>query len=266
MIRPPWKWNVSTDNGATWGPFQFPIFIGAVNGTNYTSNTFPIQDVFKDNSGSYYVTIDENKLFRSDDNMVTWSEAGDFPGIHMSANTLADGSTIFAHDNRGSHFFATSSDKGQTWNMSAGSHLGDDDRRATTYRLQSGNLFFVHSDKWVALSTDNGASWITKQVPSAASGFEYTGVTQDNNGMIHMFSTQSNPCAHFELNDAWILSGTNDVTDPECQGAAAPYSETQTDGSSVVWSAIDCVDGRYILHGMEELVDLSNLTGSSHVI
>ncbi|MBD3321353.1 MAG: SUMF1/EgtB/PvdO family nonheme iron enzyme [Chitinivibrionales bacterium] len=252
MMRPPWKWNVSTDNGATWGPFQFPVLVGTVNGTIYTSNTFPIQDMFKDNSGSYYVTIDENKLFRSDDNMVTWKEAGDFPGIHMSANVLADGSTIFAHGNRGSQFFATSSDKGQTWNMSAGSHLGDDDRRATTYRLKSGNLFFVHSDKWVALSTNNGSSWTTKQVPTAASGFEYTGVTQDNNGMIHMFSTQSNPCAHFELNEAWILSSSTDITDPECQGTPADYSETQTDGSTVTWSAIDCVDGRYILHGMEE--------------
>jgi len=64
----------------------------------------------------------------------------------------------------------------------------------------------------------------------------------------------NNPCQHFEMNEAWILSGAGGELpgDPGESGTVKEYQEKYPGGAvKATWGAKICDDGRYLLHGKE---------------
>ena len=125
-----------------------------------------------------------------------------------------------------------STDWGANWSKSVESPfppLGSA-QRPSMIRLADGNLFFV-SDAYliklnrpppagwnsgdgcfVAISTNSGTSWRIKPLPVQLPNHErgtngtlgYVTARQAPNGVIHVLSTETQPCLHYELNEAWI--------------------------------------------------------------
>jgi antitoxin component YwqK of YwqJK toxin-antitoxin module len=78
--------------------------------------------------------------------------------------------------------------------------------------------------------------------------------------MIHLIASMTNPCLHFELNEAWILEGpTAERSDEELMASTASsmidaktYEERDPSGAlRGSWSGGVADDGRYLLHGTE---------------
>eukprot|EP01049_Picozoa_sp_SAG25_P007694 SAG25_NODE_644_length_6218_cov_5.273901_3_plen_525_part_00 len=109
-------------------------------------------------------------------------------------------------------------------------------QRPCVHRLASGNLVFVgdlqvkgsgkqpagfkpavgeSSGVYAALSTDDGLTWNIKPLPVALphevdlknfGTLGYSTVRQAPNGVIHILSTMTHPCLHYEINEAWLAS------------------------------------------------------------
>jgi hypothetical protein len=118
----------------------------------------------------------------------------------------------------------------------------------------------------VALSDDDGESWLIKRLPGAYSAHRkmpsvgYCVARQAPNGIIHLVTTLNGPALHFELNEAWILSdATLDDSDPRLDQNSArqvdrvtPHRETYATGEPrVTWTTAVADDGRSVLHGPE---------------
>jgi len=169
---------------------------------------------------------------------------------------------------------------GSTWSTSTASAfppLGSA-QRPSLIRLADGNLFFT-SDAYlhklnrpppagwkagngcfVALSTNNGLSWRIKPLPVQLPNHErgtngtlgYVTARQAPNGVIHILSTETQPCLHYELNEAWICSDAGDVPAETAGGSVKQFSEHYPGGkTSSRWSARICPNGRYLLDGRE---------------
>jgi hypothetical protein len=169
---------------------------------------------------------------------------------------------------------------GASWSTSTASPfppLGSA-QRPSLIRLADGNLFFV-SDAWlqkkdqappegwkfgngcfVAISTNDGAAWRIKPLPVQLPNHEfrkngtvgYVTARQAPNGVIHILTTETQPCLHYELNEAWIFSAAGDIT-PETNGDGIKFfSEAYPNGKlrSQWWARI-CSNGRYLLDGTE---------------
>jgi len=137
---------------------------------------------------------------------------------------------------------------------------------------------------FVAISTNQGASWRIKPLPvqlpnhavaatppsPSAGGDEgvattnatrrrshngtlgYVTARQAPNGVIHLLTTQTQPCLHYELNEAWIFSDAGDIPPETSGGKIKKFSENYPDGKlRSRWSARITRHGRYLLDGEE---------------
>ena len=80
----------------------------------------------------------------------------------------------------------------------------------------------------------------------------YATVRQAPNGVIHLLTTMTHPCLHYEFNEAWVLSEAGDLTPESSGGTVRQYRENYASGAPrAIWSARICPNGRYLLEGVE---------------
>jgi hypothetical protein len=281
----PFKIATSTDNGASW-TLAWPQLDQPAE--NYTAQ--PITSAFRAPDQSIYFAMDGEKatsfLWRSTDNGIRWEQmAGRTGGRHSAIVPLDGRGDLLSIGGKNASVKGwspenLSSNWGATWSASVASPfppLGSA-QRPSLIKLADGNLFFV-SDSYlhkanrpppngwehgngcfVALSTNNGGSWLVKSLPVQLPNHErgtngtlgYVTARQAPNGVIHVLTTETEPCLHYELNEAWILSAAGDVPPETTGGTIKDFSETYPNGKMrAQWSARICPHGRYLLDGRE---------------
>ena len=292
----PFQWIASEDSGATWGATRFPAFTGAVG----PHSRQPINRAFRSADGTVCVPSDgiggTSVLWTSRDNMATWQDNGGRSAGRHTVYCELSGGRLLALGGKNTDIDgympkAVSSDGGATWQVSRSPFPAlAANQRPSLLRLRSGRLFFAsdfqkregvqpagfgETGSFVALSDDEGETWRIKKLPGAqehesgpgffkglpgATTIGYSVARQAPNGIIHLITTMNAPCLHFEMNEAWILSGTSaDVPDDRLLANAAQavhdvraFSESYPDGTPrLVWSAGVGDDGRYLLDGVE---------------
>lgn len=273
---------------------HFPIFTTPVGG----HSAQPITSAFRDPSGRIYMASDaigpESVLWQSDDNGSTWRDPGGRSGGRHTTFVLLRDGRILGMGGKSSNIEgfmprSISRDGGLTYEVTKTPfpHLGSN-QRPTCIRLASGRLFMagdLQSEKgvqppgitergaYVALSDDEGETWKIRTLPGTQ-GHEsparfkqmgggtlgYSVARQAPNGVIHLIVTMTEPCLHFELNEAWILHGdeatvTADDTTLRANSAksvlvAREYVERNTEGKiTLFYTGGIGNDGRFLLHG-----------------
>ncbi|MBA3514031.1 MAG: SUMF1/EgtB/PvdO family nonheme iron enzyme [Pyrinomonadaceae bacterium] len=129
---------------------------------------------------------------------------------------------------------------------------------------------------FAALSDDEGKTWHirkldlglpheSRQIPKIKRPLNpsdhdhatigYTSAVQAPNGVIHLMTSMNHPSMHFELNEAWILSGDKGQINQQWAGASSAvqkhlhkYANGKT---KVSWSSRTALNGDYVLHGTE---------------
>ena len=228
----------------------------------------------------------ESFLWRSTDDGIHWHDMGGRTGgRHSVIVPLDDKGNLLSIGGKNSSTNGWSpqnfsSDWGATWSGNTASPfppLGTA-QRPSLIRLASGNLLYVgesylhKADKappadwkfgdncFVALSTNNGASWRIKVLPVQLPGHQrtnhptlgYVTARQGGNGVIHILTTVTQPCLHYELNEAWIFSEAGDIAPENSGGTIKKFSEKFPNGKiRSQWSARICPNGRYLLDGKE---------------
>jgi hypothetical protein len=281
----PFKTGTSTDNGATWD-VRLPI-ITAGPGSFYPQ---PCQNAFRAPNGDIYFAMDgdgpESFLWKSTDNKITWEDMwGRTNGRHSTVVPLDDVGTILSLGGKNSEIdgwmpMCKSYNWGASWvdpNTTPFSPLGSN-QRPCVIRLADGNLAFCadaqHKDDYkppgssydygciVAISKNNGESWIIKNLPVTLphesdqdyGTLGYSTIRQAPNGTIHILTTMTHPCLHYELNEKWIHSEEGDIPPETTGGTVNDYNEFYPTGAlRAAWSARTCTNGRYLLHGTETL-------------
>ena len=113
---------------------------------------------------------------------------------------------------------------------------------------------------FVAISTNNGASWHFKKLPVTLPHHEdrhfgtlgYVTARQAPNGVIHILTTMTQPCLHYELNEAWVFSDKGEIKPETSGGEIKAFTENFPNGKiRSQWTARICPDGRYLLDGKE---------------
>ena len=282
----PFKMAASTDNGATW-TLSLPQLDKPAE--NFTAQ--PITSAFRDGpEGAIYFAMDGDKaqsfLWRSMDGGIHWHDMGGRTGGRHSAIVPLDdhgGLLSIGGKNASVNGWSPenfSTNYGANWSKSVESPfppLGSA-QRPSLIRLADGNLFFVSDaylhklnrpppDGWkfgngafVALSTNNGTSWRVKSLPVQLPNHErgtngtlgYVTARQAPNGVIHILTTETQPCLHYELNEAWIFSDAGDIAPENSGGVIKKFSENYPNGKiRSQWSARICPNGRYLLDGLE---------------
>lgn len=280
----PFKLAESADNGASW-TFSLPI----IDQPTKDLTPQPISSAFRDPAGAMYFAMDAKKnesfLWRSADNGVHWEAMeGRTGGRHSTIVPLKDGKTLLSigGKNTGINGFSPenySTNWGATWSepvQSAFPALGGN-QRPCLIRLANGDLCVVTDsyhrkkenspDGWtlgegcfIAISKDNGTNWHFKKLPVTLpheadqhyGTLGYATVRQGPNGVIHILSTMTQPCLHYELNEAWIYSELGDIAPETKGGKVKQFTEKYSNGKTrIKWSARLCPDGRYLLDGKE---------------
>ena len=280
----PFKMAVSTDNGVTWS-LRLPLLDAPIQGVTPQ----PIVNAFRGGDGSMYFAMDGSKeqsfLWRSRDNGIHWHDMGGRTGgRHSTIVPLDEQGRLLSIGGKNSSVDGwspenTSSDWGATWSASVRSPfpaLGSN-QRPCLIRLANGHLCFVSDsynrksgktpEGWaygrgcfVAISTNNGVAWHIKRLPVTLphehdrknGTLGYATGRQGPNGIIHVLSTKTQPCLHYEFNESWALSDVGDMV-PQCGGGSIRFfTEKYSSGAiRASWSARICVDGRYLLEGTE---------------
>jgi hypothetical protein len=281
----PFRQATSTNNGATW-TLSLPQLDKPA--TNYTPQ--PITSAFRGTDSSIYFAMDgegaSSFLWRSDDDGVHWHDMGGRTGgRHSVIVPLDDQGDLFSIGGKNAAVNGWSPQNFSTnWGTSWSSNVASPfpplgtAQRPSMIRLASGNLLYVgdsylhkinraapagwrFGDKcFVALSTNNGASWHIKPLPVELPGFQrtnhptlgYVTARQGPNGVIHILTTITQPCLDYELNEAWIWSNAGDIASENSGGAVKKFSEKYPNGRNrSQWSARICPNGRYLLDGKE---------------
>ncbi len=281
----PFRQATSTDNGATW-TFSIPQLDQLAE--DYTAQ--PITSAFRGAGNSRFFAMDgdgaHSFLWRSDDGGIHWRDTGGRTGgRHSVIVPLDDKGTLLSigGKNAATNGWSPqniSTNYGASWSESFPSAfppLGTA-QRPSLIRLASGNLLYVGDSylhkidraaplDWkfgdncfVALSTNNGATWHTKPLPVQLPGHQrtnhptlgYVTARQGANGVIHILTTITQPCLHYELNEAWIWSNAGDLAPETSGGVVKKFSEKYPNGKiRSLWSARICPNGRYLLDGKE---------------
>ncbi len=286
----PFRWTTSTDNGATWAPIQFPVFDSWPGGYGRRQ---PINSSFKSADGTLFVAFDgwgsTSGLWATKNNGKTWFDAGGrVLGLHGTFAMLDD-DTILAYGtrNRSIDGFCpknVSTDLGKTWTVSRSAMpaQGGGDN-PIMIKLDSGRLLYISNfgsthdpnifgfsgpGGYVCLSDDEGDTWQVRKLigaqtlddkgqPVSVNTVGYVGADQAANGIIHIVTSRTNPDLHIELNEEWILSGSEDPNtqagDVEIvSGTVRKYEESYRNGKAkAIWSAGIGTDGQYLLEGDE---------------
>jgi hypothetical protein len=274
----PFREATSADNGATW-TFSIP----QLDKPAQAYEAQPITSAFR-LGGSIFFAMDgkgaHSFLWRSDDDGVHWRDTGGRTGgrhsvivpLNDKGELLSVGGKNAATNGWSPQNISTN--YGESWIQSFPSAFPplNTAQRPSMIRLASGNLLYVgdsylhkldrpapkdwqFGDKcFVALSTNNGASWHIKPLPVELSGHQrtnhptlgYVTARQAANGVIHILTTVTQPCLHYELNEAWIWSDAGDIAPENSGGVVKKFSDDHAR-----WSARICPDGRYLLDGLE---------------
>jgi len=279
----PFKMAASTNNGATW-----TLSLPQLDAPAKSVTPQPITSAFRAPDGAMYFAMDGEKaqslLWRSQDNGVHWHDMGGrTSGRHSVIVPLDDHGDLLSVGGKNNSIEGWSpknfsTNWGASWSEGVSSPfppLGSG-QRPSMIKLADGNLFFT-SDAYlqkigrvppagwqngngcfVAISTNQGATWHIKtlpvQVPQHERGTNgtlgYVTARQAPNGVIHILSTETQPCLQYELNEAWIWSDAGDIAPETSGGELKPFTESYPDGKvRSVWSARICPNGRYLLDG-----------------
>jgi len=275
----------STNNGATWA-ISLPQLDRPA--TDFTAQ--PIANAFRGANSAMYVAMDakedESFLWCSRDGGIHWSDMGGRTGArHSTIVPLDERGSLLSLGGKNTSLngwtpMNTSTNWGATWSESKPAPfpaLGNN-QRPCLIRLANGHLCFVtdsYSRKtgkspegWTlgegcmaAISTNNGVNWRMKRLPvelphekreNKNGTLGYATVRQAPNGLIHVLATMTQPCLHYEFNEAWIWSDAADIKPESSGGMIEMYRENYPDGSPrVTWNARICPNGRYLLEGLE---------------
>jgi antitoxin component YwqK of YwqJK toxin-antitoxin module len=281
----PFRIATSTDNGATW-----TLSLPQLNKPAGSFTAQPITSAFRGPDHSIYMAMDGDGaasfLWRSQDDGVHWQDMGGRTGGRHSVIVPLDGKgNLLSIGGKNSSINGwspqnVSHDWGASWSSNTPSPfppLGTA-QRPSMIRLAGGNLLYVgdsylhKADKappadwkygdncFVAISTNNGASWRIKTLPVQLPGHQrtnhptlgYVTARQAPNGVIHILTTVTQPCLHYELNEAWIFSDVKEVALENSGGVIKNFSEKYPNGKTrSQWSARICPNGRYLLDGTE---------------
>jgi hypothetical protein len=280
----PFKIATSSDNGATW-TLSLPQLERPAE--NFTAQ--PITSAFRDGHSIFFAMDGEGAhsfLWRSDDDGVHWRDTGGRTGgRHSVIVPLDDHGRLLSIGGKNASTNGWSPENistnfGASWSESTPSPfppLGSA-QRPSLIRLASGNLLYVgdsylhKADRpapkgwkfgdncFVALSTNNGVAWHIKPLPVELPGNQrtnhptlgYVTARQAPNGVIHILTTVTQPCLHYELNEAWIWSDAGDIAPETSGGTIKKFSENFPNGKlRSQWSARICPNGRFLLDGVE---------------
>ena len=187
--------------------------------------------------------------------------------------------------------YFVSSDGGKSWTKHKSQFPAmSTNQRPTLIRLASGRLFFASDwqdrqgrqpkgvtehGAFIALSDDDGTTWRVKTLPHTlsheASTFRdrdpllwspyhhdhgtlgYAVATQTPDGLIHLIGSMTQPSQEFEMNEAWILSGSRETTQPATSATGVVQgTRTYANGApQATWTGKVSADGRYLLDGVE---------------
>ena len=186
-----------------------------------------------------------------------------------------------------------SADWARTWSEPAKTPFASQgsNQRPALVRLASGRLFFAadfqllaclrnppppditQRGAFVALSDDEGETWHikkldlarphdgwngqpTKKVDTDAATLGYCAAAQAGDGVIHLFTSKCRPAMHFEMNEAWILSGeTGEADHAPAEGRSTRESFEQrypTGALQATWTGRVYANGLYRLDGVEK--------------
>ncbi len=281
----PFKIATSWDNGATW-----VLSLPQLDRPAEHFAAQPITSAFRGPAGGVYFAMDGDKatsfLWRSLDEGVHWRQMeGRTGGRHSVIVPRSDRGDLLSIGGKNASINGWSPENistnwGAGWSASTASPfppLGSG-QRPSMIRLADGDLFFTSDaflhkadrpppEGWkfgngcfVAVSTNNGASWQIKPLPVQLPNHErgtngtlgYVTARQAPNGVIHLLTTETQPCLHYEFNEAWILSTNGDLVPEGTGGGIQDYSEQYPNGRvRSRWSARICPHGRYLLDGRE---------------
>jgi antitoxin component YwqK of YwqJK toxin-antitoxin module len=287
----PFKMATSTNNGASW-TMSLPYLDAAAN--DFTAQ--PITSAFRDPSGSIYFAMDASGdnsfLWRSQDGGVTWHDMGGRTGgRHSQIVPLDNFGDLVSYGGKDTSVngympMNTSSNWGASWSASVQSPFAplSTGQRPCLITLADGNLLLVGDSvmsgvyttppgwtngtaPYVAISTNQGASWQFKSLPvtlpedysqggtltkDAYGTLGYATVRQAPNGVIHLLTTLTYPNIQYEFNESWLNSTNGDMIPESTGGTIQPYSENYPNGAlHATWSARICPHGRYLLDGLE---------------
>ena len=285
------QWTTSKDNGATWSEIQFPYMTGNVG----AHDRQPINTAVRDKNGTLYLACDgadkESLLWATRNNGKTWYDTGGRTyGRHTTFALLSDGTSILGMggkktDIEGFMPRSLTRDGGKTYKYSKSPfcRLGSN-QRPSLLRLSSGRLLLAgdfnekegnhpasitEKGSYVALSNDDGETWLIKKLPGAQLHEDepvitigYSAARQGPDGTIHLITSMNKPNMHFAFNEAWILekdSKESSMSNAELMASNATsisklkdFVEKYPNGKTKVrFSGGVANDGRFLLDGPE---------------
>lgn len=275
---PPFAYVQSKDNGATWGPIQFPHFIASIG--RYVSQ--PINSIVRAKDGTIYIPTDstghgagglpaDSAIWATNNNGKTWYDTGGRTGGRHTTLVIARNGDLLGFGGKNSEInghmpLSISSDGGKTWRVTPTpfDELMSGER-PSVIRLADGRLFFVadynphhmkhiHKDgAYVALSDNEGKNWKMKRLPANIFTVGYVTATQGPNGLIHIVTSKNTVNYEIVMNEAWVLSDSEDATPgPGSITDVTKHSENWPNGRvRATWSAGMANDGRILLEGAQ---------------
>jgi formylglycine-generating enzyme required for sulfatase activity len=279
---PPFAYTTSNDDGATWAPVEFPHFTAPIG--RYVSQ--PINSIVRAKDGTIYMPTDSTGRDKDgngsisavwathDEGKIWYDTGGRTAGRHTTIVIARDGDILgFGGKNSaidGRMPLATSADGGKTWMKSKTPFdpLASGER-PSVIRLASGRLFFVadynpnhqkhiHKDgAYVALSDDDGKTWKQKRMPKDILTVGYVTATQGPDRLIHIVTSKNVVNYEIELNEAWVLSDTEEATpEPNSIAHVEQHRENWPNGKlRAKWSTGRTNDGRILLEGPQTFYD-----------
>lgn len=273
---PPFAFTKSNDNGATWGPIEFPQFPAPIG--RYISQ--PINSIVRAKDGTIYIPTDStgrdadgngsiSAVWATQDDGKTWYDTGGRTAGRHTTIVMAKNGDILGFGGKSSAIdgrmpLATSADGGRTWVKSKTPFdpLASGER-PSVIRLASGRLFFVadynpnhqkhiHKDgAYVALSDDDGKTWRQKRLPADILTVGYVTATQGPDGVIHIAMSKNTVNYEIDLNEAWVLSNSEDETPaPVSIAHVEKHRELWPNGRvKAEWSTGRANDGEILLEG-----------------
>ncbi len=276
--RPPFAFVQSKDNGANWGSIQFPHIVGRI--PRYDSQT--INSVVQAKDGTIYVPTDapgrgagglpaSSDVWATKNNGKTWFYTGGRTAGRHTTLAIAKNGDLLGFGGKYSEIdghmpLAISSNGGKSWRVvpTPFDELMSGER-PSVIRLADGRLFFVadynphhlkhiHKDgAFVALSSNDGKTWIEKRLPSNILTVGYVTATQAPNGLIHIVTSKNPVNYEIVLNEAWVLSKSEAATPPpDSITDVTEHREYFPDGRlRATWSSGLANDGQILLEGVQ---------------
>lgn len=269
----PFAWMTSTDNGVNWSQVHFPHLVGHIG--KYVPQ--PINSIVRSKNGTIYFPTDSSGphamsvVWASRNNGKTWYDTGGRTAGRHTTLVLSKTGALLGFGGKNSNIdgrmpLAISQNGGKSWKVvkTPFDPLGSGER-PSVIRLRDGRLFFVadynpidklHGPKtfgaYVALSNNDGKTWIKKRLPGFLT-VGYVTATQGPNGIIHIVTSKNPVNYEIALNEAWILSKGDAITPaPTSIADVHKHREFYTDGElKATWSSGRANDGEILLEGPE---------------